>query len=258
MRGAWILVAWWAGCVPAGTGQHGEVVFLEGGDEAPAPAPAERAGAADPVQRVQGGVQDVPGARELYERVEARLLEAEPLEIAFEVTAEGELSVDASGVARFGGEGEMTFEARGTFAGQPFDGRLQADGETLRGGSAAGTVDQPVPPALKEAMVLGFMRGGILDDLGRLSRGEVPAHADGEVRPWMAVVDHRLGEPTEVDGVRAWPLSFDITRGGEPAAEATLWIDAGGGLPLRRRQVVLGPEGQTHVVERYTSVVAAD
>ena len=181
------------------------------------------------------------------EAVEARLLEAPEVGIRYRARAEGPYRGEISGVLRLRGD-EVTLEAEGEFAGEPMRARLSADARGMSGGNGATGFDGPRPEGLREALVVGLVRMGILHNLARLSAGAAPDHADGGVREWVVATDPRWVAP-EAEGASAG-VGFGITVAGSPAGEAELWLDARG-LPLGRRQVVRFPGGEMRVTEEY-------
>ncbi len=166
---------------------------------------------------------------------EAELLEAESLTLPFAVEAEGALEVALEGELRI--EGAMIrLTASGTFGGEAVDLQLHADESFL----FIGESEQPRPPHLKEALVLGLTRMGILHNLAVLTNGQAPDHSDVGVEPWLRV---RVRE--------AAPYSFAILVDGERVAEAQLTVT--GGRPVSRTQTVAFPEGEMRVRETYGS-----
>lgn len=164
---------------------------------------------------------------------ERALLEAESLTLPFEVTAEGALEVGLQGELRI--EGAMVrLTATGTFGGEAVDLQLHADESFL----FIGESEQPRPPHLKEALVLGLTRMGILHNLAVLTTGQPPDHSDVGVEPWLRV---------RVEDAPAY--SFTILVDGESVAEARLTV--AGGRPVSRQQTVAFPEGEMQVRETY-------
>ena len=166
---------------------------------------------------------------------ERALLEAESSTLPFEVTAEGALEVALEGELRI--EGVMVrLTATGTFGGETVDLQLHADESFL----FIGESERPRPPHLKEALVLGLTRMGILHNLARLTNGQPPDHSDVGVEPWLRV---------RVEDAPAY--SFTILVDGERVAEARLTVT--GGRPVSRQQTVAFPEGEMRVRETYGS-----
>jgi hypothetical protein len=136
-------------------------------------------------------------------------------------------------------------EATGQFAGEPVNVALTADANSLllRGGTTDSSL-QARPAALGDALLIGFVRMGILHNVARLTRANAPDHGEGGVRTWVTL------EPL---GQREDTLEFDLTVAGQPAGTATLSLDTRG-LPVRREQRVAFPEGEMRVTERYLRI----
>jgi len=183
--------------------------------------------------------------------LEARLLEASSIRFRYDITAEGALEAHLQGKVVVEEGHRLKLEGSGPFGGSPLEVSLTSDGKNLQGGTQARTFDISTPPALREAVVYGFLRMGLLHNLARLTAGAPPDHANGGVQEWVVVSDVQAGEPEDVDGVRAVPLSFEITVSGVPSASATLWLAEDTGLPVRRTQTVRFGSDTMGVVERY-------
>ncbi len=220
---------------------RGAVVVLAGGLLACAGGEDAAGGAEAPVE--------APTPAETFTGLEARLLEAEELHLAFQVTAEGAVEVSLEGRLDLNADGSTQLTALGTFAGQPVDVALHADGDAARWGAVAAPAEGPEPPALREALLVGFTRMGILHNLARLTGNAAPDHAEGGAAEWVVVDAFR---PAAMDGSDD-AVAFDITVAGEPSGSATLGVDAEG-RPVERRQAVQFPQGEMRVVERYTGV----
>jgi len=182
--------------------------------------------------------------------LERRLMEAREVRVACSATAEGVLAADLDGTLALTPDG-VEIRHRGTFVDNPADLDLRVDGGRLIGGNGDRRLDAEVPPALREAVVVGLTRMGILHNLARLSGAMAPDHADGGVAEWATLDAAAWGETAEVDGTPARAVEFGLLVDGEPSADVRLWLDADTGLPLRREQTVHFPQGEMRVVERY-------
>lgn len=173
-----------------------------------------------------------------------------PVRIAFDVTAEGAVSADLTGTLLLGRDGRARLEAAGDFAGTDLDVTLISDGDRMFRTGAEGGVD--TPPALRDALGVGFTRMGILHNLARLSGGAPPDHAEGGVDEWVVVTS---ADPATVDIPAArdsTAVVFDITVAGQPSGSFALVMD--GRVPEVRHQVVEFPQGIMRVTERYRVV----
>lgn len=186
-----------------------------------------------------------------FETVEERLMEASTSRVDFTITATGAVEVGLEGSLLLAEGGRARLEARGTFGGDEVDLLLVSDGERMRMTNGTDTTETATPPALREALVIGLTRMGVLHNLARLTGPAPPDHSDGDVRDWVEAVDFR----TEERG----SLGFDIRVSGERTASARLFLAPGTGLPGERRQTVefTDPEGGVlpmEVTELYGAV----
>ncbi len=120
--------------------------------------------------------------------------------------------------------GGVDLATTGYLGGQPVELRLMAGADAFSYGSGPELAKGDVPPHLREALLVGLTRMGILHNLACLTGNAAPDHADGGVEAWVTV-----GSFQRPDG------------------------ELGG--PLTRRQTVRFPMGEMRVVERYRGVV---
>jgi hypothetical protein len=124
---------------------------------------------------------------------------------------------------------------------------LVTRGDSLVFGDATEPATAPRPEHLREALVIGLTRMGILHNIARLTGDAAPDHADGGVAEWVVAERLRAADERQADA----GIEFDITVSGQPAGAAVLTTGSDG-LPAIRRQTVHFPEGDMHIVERYT------
>jgi len=215
-----------------------------GGEEAPPPPPD--------APTPSGSVSEPATPEEVFRVLERRLLGSEPVRIAFDVRSEGAVESSLRGMVALDGGGRARLEAEGTFRGEPVELRLVSDGGGMRMVGGADSVLTSTPPALREALAVGFMRMGILHNLARLTGPAEPDHADGGAAEWARVLDLRRAEVSE-DAPEGLPVTFDIEVAGRPAGTGTVVI-ADDGTPVVRFQTVDFPQGRMRVEERYTEV----
>lgn len=184
----------------------------------------------------------------VFEELERRMLEPSPKHLDFEVEASGALSARLHGRLRRNDSGNLALDARGQFAERSMDLMLRANPDTMTGGAGARVFALPTPPALDEAVMLGFTRMGILHNLAMLASGRPPDHAEGGLREWLTVADVTLADDPDPD---VHVVTFDVVVDGQRSASATLWIDRATMRPLRRSQRVEFPGGAMDVVELY-------
>ncbi|MCB9730056.1 MAG: hypothetical protein H6744_10310 [Deltaproteobacteria bacterium] len=192
-----------------------------------------------------------PGAlaRDAMRGLEARLMQT-PARLEFVAEATGAFVTRWEGSLTLGLGAEVSLRARA--AGDATAGlMLDARGAATR----LGPLDEPrtvrTPAALREAVVIGLSRMGLLHNLARLAEGELPDHAGGDVTAWVTVEPTDLGPEVDIEGARARPITMRILVGGRHTGDATLWLDETTGLPVRREQVVRFQDGEMQVVERY-------
>ena len=182
-----------------------------------------------------------------FNALEGRLLDAQVVRFAFRVTAEGAVSADIGGTLELGTGDAILLEGNGVFAGDSVDLLLKSDGGQVEFGNGAGRKTAVPPPELREAVLIGLTRMGILHNLARLMANELPDHADGGVTDWV------VADSFAVDPGRDAAVSFDLFVAGRPSGSATLEISPAG-LPLERHQTVNFPSGVMRVVETYSDV----
>jgi hypothetical protein len=187
----------------------------------------------------------------LFYALEDRLLEAERVEAEFHITAEGAVEVDLEGRLAVSPDGSVSLAAEGTFAGQPVEVFVSQHGPEYEFGNTSDRTSAPAPEYLKEALLIGLTRMGILHNLAMLTAGAPPDRAGGGVTDWVTVDQFSFFDaeegPSGLEGV-----SFELTVAGVPSGSAELDISEGGIL-VQRRQTVLFPDGEMRVVERFTS-----
>lgn len=193
-----------------------------------------------------------PDAGDALAAVEARMLAAPTARVDYRITATGAFTADLEGTLGVGERGRTLLVANGTFGGAPQQLVLTADDGMMRGNHADEMLfDTPTPPALREALLLGLTRMGLLHNLARLTAGRPPDHAEEGVEGWIEAHSETWGPTDEIDGRAAKALTFTLSVDGTDAADVTLWLDAETGWPLGRDQTVAFPDGSMNVAERY-------
>lgn len=214
-------------------------------------APAVTAGSSDAraTSSSPRAVEDTPVSRAAaaFAGVERRLLAARSVRLDFEVTATGVVEADLRGDLIMGGDGEIELGAVGTFAGQPVELVLRTTGDRYLFGSAVDPAESGRPDQLREALLIGLTRMGILHNLARLTGGAPPDRAGGGVTEWVRA-ESFSSDPAEPDAI-----VFGVRVSGQAVGSAVL-VPGPDGLPRLRRQTVRFPEGEMRVVERYSAV----
>ena len=182
--------------------------------------------------------------------LESCLRDASAVGFVTSAKAEGVVTADLDGTASWSAAA-VAIAAAGTFVDRPADLHLTLEDGTLRGGNGTHEFTSEAPAELREALVLGMTRMGILHNLARLAGAMPPDHADGGAADWLTYEAARWGDGSEVDGQPARPLDFTVLIEGAPVAEARVWLRTDDGLPVRREQTVRFPQGDMVVVETY-------
>jgi hypothetical protein len=199
-----------------------------------------------------GGKSTFQDPELVFSGLESRLLESQETSLDFHVTAEGAIEIDLQGSLSMGPGQNVRLAAFGDFGGEEVDLRLVSDGSSYEFGRAPSLFSGPTPRELKDAILIGFTRMGILHNLAMLSAGAPPDRSDGGVRDWA--VSHEFSfVPKEAPEEETTTVEFSITVDGVPSGTASLELD-GEGMPILRRQTVKFPDGEMRVLERYRTV----
>lgn len=195
-----------------------------------------------------GSVLEVESAAEALSQVEADLMTVDGRVVDFQVVSEGAFSASLAGQAILTSGTDLSLEASGSFGPDSVSLWVRgADGRMVWGNGEAAE-EAELPPALREAVVIGLVRMGVLHNLARLVSGAPPDRTDGTVRSWVEAEDAAWVPAAAEEGARG--IRFGIRVSGERTADATVWLDADGRL-VGRDQVVRFPGGEMRVVERY-------
>jgi hypothetical protein len=191
-------------------------------------------GTADPA-----AAADSPAPPEaVFRNLEERLLGTPAWRLRYTITAEGAVAASLSGTLQLADSNQVELHATGTFAGAPATLHLRSDGRRMDGGSAKRTFTAATPPELRESVIIGLTRMGLLHTLARLTGGTGSDHATGGVQEWVRVKD-LTGEKADAVGPAEFrQLRFAIFVSGERSGTAMLRIHRDSGLPERREQTV--------------------
>jgi hypothetical protein len=96
-------------------------------------------------------------------------------------------------------------------------------------------------PALRDALLLGFSRIGVLHNLVKISRGDQP-DTSGDLRKQLEPHDFAKA---------SGGVAFKLRVQGHEMGDVTLALDPKTHLPTQRTQVVHFPNGDMHVTEAY-------
>lgn len=186
--------------------------------------------------------------RETLAQTEDRFLRAEGQRVVFEVRAEGAFTASLQGELSLGEGNALLLDATGVFGGDSVSLWLDASDELMSWGNRESGSEQMRPAGLRDAVVIGFVRMGVLHNLARLVAGAPPDRMDGDVRSWVEAVDPEWVDGDSVAGDAG--LSFGIQVGGQRAGTATVWLTSEGTM-VGRDQLVQFPAGEMRVTERY-------
>lgn len=198
----------------------------------------------------EGGAQQEPSPAEVLQALEEKLLTRSEPDLQFMITASGAYPAEIEGRLKFEGD-KLILAADGTFNGQPVQLRLASDGHTLYGGNGVEEFKRPAPGHLREALLIGLTRMGVLHNLARLNSGQPPDRMDGGVRDWVTVHNVDYAIPLAADEPVGNILVFAIRVAGTDAAKARLTLDPHTRLPTQRLQTVRFQGGEMRVMERY-------
>lgn len=180
--------------------------------------------------------------------LEGRLLQDPDSRIGFRITAEGAFTATLEGEL-FLGEGDVAaLTSVGTFGSDSVSLSLEVADGRLIGGNGVRRFEEPVPAGLREAVVIGLTRMGLLHNLARLVSGSPPDRADGTVRTWVQARAIDWVAQDGAEGRRG--LSFQVWVDEQAAGDAVLWLDSRG-WPVARDQTVRFPGGEMRVHEAY-------
>ncbi|HEX9794889.1 MAG TPA: hypothetical protein VGC54_12985 [Planctomycetota bacterium] len=188
----------------------------------------------------------VVGLPESFEAFEAMLLDAQTLQLNFEIRSDEAVQAAFRGTLALAAGNYLRLDAAGSFEGAPMQLGLVSDGTMLRIRANGRTTDVPVPPELNKAVVLGLTRMGLLHNLAVLAGGAPPDHAAGGVGDWVRIEE---GGVERRDASATFALRIFVA--GEDVAAASLTL-GDFGLPVHREQTVTFPGGQMQAREDYT------
>jgi hypothetical protein len=195
--------------------------------------------------------------------LQARLLAATSIDVAAEVESGAPYPSHLTGTLALGQANQLAISMDGEFKDEPVHLRLRSNAGRLVGGphgDGDAVIDVPTPPKLTEAVVVGLLGMGLLHNLALIDFGMPPDHAAGGAAEWVVTSAHTwdTGRDATIEGAAGRALSFEIAVEGHPVGDATLWLDAATGLPLRREVNVHfsgegegGASGVMHVTETY-------
>jgi hypothetical protein len=173
--------------------------------------------------------------------LEDRLQQAPRVEFDFDVRASGAFTAELHGRLSLDVAGTLRMEAQGSFGAERAQLVWEAAEGRCRGLRDGNLLFDVETPHLREAVLLGLTRMGILHNLARCFAAAAPDHADTGIGDWLAIQNETAGADS---------LHFDLDVAGRRAATVGLRLSQDG-LPLRRWQRVDFPGGSMEVREDY-------
>lgn len=205
-----------------------------------ASSPVLIVGCAGPRERPIARAAPPDPGQVFVDELESRLLRAKTAHLRADVTSEGAVN-SAVSVELFLGEGQRArLDVKGTFEGRPVTARFVSDGKSMQ---VRGKPAVPAAAEVRDALVIGFVRMGILHNAAMLIGGQAPDHAAGGAHAWVKAERARAGTP-------ATEITFDVVVRTEVMGEAVLILDETA-APVERRQLIHFEEGDMKVSERY-------
>ena len=182
--------------------------------------------------------------------LEERLLQSAGVTVRFHITTEGALSVDLAGEVFLTAGNRAGIRATGQFAGETVELELRSDEESVTISYNGKISTTQTPPHLREAIIIGLTRMGLLHNLARLTSGALPDHSEGGVTDWVRYED-LTGKPPEEIAAHMPMVGFSIVVDGTDSGSAWLQADRVTWVPKTRWQTVEFPDGEMKVTERY-------
>ena len=184
----------------------------------------------------------VDPAQMFLHELETRLLRAKTLHVVAESVSEGAVN-SALTTEVFLGDGQKArVEVRGMFEGRQVSSWFICDGTSMK---VRGKEATAAAPEVRDAVVVGLVRMGLLHNAAILVGGGAPDHAAGGARDWV-----RAERPTS-GAERATDITYDVVVRHEVMGQATLSL-LPDERPVKRVATVHFEEGDMHVEEKYT------
>ncbi len=172
--------------------------------------------------------------------IESRLLQAQRVAFDFEIQAIGVVNAKLEG--RFELDGDLiTLSYHGSYGQHKRAGRFTADATTMISMVNEKSKSSQRPTHLKEGLLIGLTRMGLLHNLAGLQGGSFPEHCSGGAQKTLELRNLNAGSDRAV--------VFDLIVRGRHSASGSLWID--GPVPTMRKQSVYFDQGSMEVNEQY-------
>jgi hypothetical protein len=212
------------------------------------------------VSACAGGPRPIPDSVVGADRLKASeesLLAAKNVSVKFEIESQGENPSKLTGTLRLYDGNALHLTAEGHFRSDQV--QLLVDSRdpgginrSLTRGPNATSHRDPPASKLKEAVVLGLVRMGLLHNLAMLSTDQAIDKAEGGFAEWVKPLAPSDGHSDVIKGVACRRVDFHIDVDGRDVGEASVCIADATGLPIHRKQTVHFPQGDMTVVESLT------
>jgi len=205
------------------------------------------------------GPRAIPRGTSAADRLKASediLAHAPKLNATFDVSSQGENAGTFKGTLALLEENKLKLTGEGSFKGEyayvELDSRDGAITRTSTKGPTANTHRDLPAPALREALVLGLVRMGLMHNLVTLSRDESVEKRDGGFDAWVKAGEVRAGGADNVDGVACTRVDFSVLVEGNNMGDTSLCIADQTGLPVLRTSTMHFPSGDMKLTEKFT------
>jgi hypothetical protein len=196
----------------------------------------------------------VPAQSDALSALEARLLSAPTFRIRARLATSGRITSHFEGSVVAGDGQRIRLAMAGSLGNRDVTARWMSDGARMVGGSREASFDFDAPRALRDGLVVSFVRMGLTHQVAVLSSGKPPEYLDGRARDHLGVVGVVHGPGGSDLGVETELWTWTLVVDGKPSADEHLWLDPRTGLPLRRRLTVHFAEGDMDVAEDYDTI----
>jgi hypothetical protein len=173
--------------------------------------------------------------------LESRLVRAKTVHLKGKVVATGGVTADLDCELWLKEGNRARLDVAGVFEGLRQRASFISDGTQMKVGARP---IEPAAPELRDALVYGKTRMGLLHNAALLLAGEAPDHGTGGAHAWVTTERARALFP-------ATRITFDVVVDTKPAGEATLTLDEQG-REVERVEDVRFDVGAMHLVERYS------
>ena len=183
-----------------------------------------------------------PG-QSFLDELETRMLRAKSVHVQASAQSTGAVNSELA-IELFLGEGQRArLEVKGTFEGRPASTWFICDGDQMK---VRGKPSEKAAPEVRDAVVVGMVRMGLLHNAALLIGGRGPDHASGGVRDFVRAERAKSGTP-------ATDITYDVVIRHDVMGQATLSLSPEA-KPVKRTAEIHFEEGDMTVLEKYDTV----